>query len=250
MYILLIFGGLKIGIEHSQEAYVELKKLIYTNKKHTERKCKEYLKYIPGLLVDETFLKIIHYDIEYPGTKGDSDIVISALVRTEGDEIIEKAYIWETKAPQCYVFKLDTYHRLCPSSDLYSAENQLLNYYVENKINGQFCDDFGVQRRNICLGGIIIGRNDTKIKIDKRKKIPEKSRLYKLYSQAYSLRNNYFWQPNGIRCLTWDIVLEQLKPSVVTTIEKIEPEIISETPYEKGELHISDIARVPSDWDT
>ena len=119
-----------------------------------------------------------------------------------------KAYIWELKAPQCHIFEKDTENRLRPSKDLIQAENQLLNYYHENKGSELFRNNFGVTHSEyVCFGGIIIGSHARRVRGDY-----EEAKKEKLIETAFMIRKNYIYDRLNIRIMHWDYILDLLKP--------------------------------------
>jgi hypothetical protein len=112
-------------------------------------------------------MELVYLETEYREHSGDSDYVISAQVQESSGVQRVKAYVWESKAPQCYIFERDTDNRLKPSQDLVQAENQLLHYYLDLKGSEPSRDEFGVTTSDdFCLGGIIIGCNRTRVRGD------------------------------------------------------------------------------------
>lgn len=205
-----------------EQIHDELKRLIYTNKKRTELECKKFLSFVKPYLFNETFIEEVYCEPEYRGHSGDSDFVISAKIESEGGDERTKAYIWEVKAPQLYIFEKDNENRLCPTIDLFRAENQLLNYFHENKGSNDFCKAFDAHTDDVHMGGIIIGRLNTRVKNDYSE---EKKAM--LYSKAYNLRKKYIWNNLNIRVIIWDKILDQLcRPDIITTHESV-PESIS-----------------------
>lgn len=190
--------------------------LAATNKEH---ECRKYLQHIPHFLFKETVVNYIYVETEYRGNSGDLDYIISANVKDESGIDCPKAYIWELKAPQCFIFEKDTENRLRPSKELIQAENQLLHYYYEHQGSDQFRDEFKVTHPdNVCFGGIIIGCNATMVNgdypIDKKTK---------LYEKAVKIRKKFFYETLGIRLITWDTVLDQFIPAkIYPNLEKIE----------------------------
>jgi len=186
--------------------YQLLKNLIEEEDKQNETECGEYLKYCQDLLVTGTPTKFIHSETQYRGNKGDSDYIISCETDEGAGIEINRAFIWELKAPQCYLFKEETKQRLIPSDDLIKAENQLLNYYHEYKQSGGFQRRFDVHPDHIYFGGIIIG--------NKRRFVQgkyEETKRSQLYSESLNLRKTYFYKNLGIKIYTWDRILDQLK---------------------------------------
>jgi len=231
-----------MGNRPPEEPYERLRRLIYTNDRRTEIECKEFLNFVKPYLFTETFIEEIYCEAEYRGHSGDSDFVISAKVESEGGDECIKAYIWEVKAPQLYVFEKDNENRLCPTIDLFKAENQLLNYFHENKGSTDFCKTFSTHPDDVHMGGIIIGRQDNRVNGDYSEE--KKARLY---GKAYNLRKEYVWNKLNIRVIIWDKILDQLyRPGITTRVES-ESEIVLPTPIVKGEYSISGFTTVTTD---
>ena len=208
--------------------YNKLKELIY-DEEHRECECAQYLQHVNRLLFRENAVHLVYFETEYREHTGDSDYVISGRVVDESGIECVRAYVWELKAPQCYVFEKETKNRLCPTKDLIQAENQLLNYHDELMGNARFQAEFGINHpENVRLGGIIIGRDTTKVQGDF-----EEAKKAKLYEGAMRCRNRLYY-PARIRLMLWNHVLEQLKE-----YSPIEP---TETP----EITISRLPEVPS----
>lgn len=175
-----------------------------TNREH---ECRRYLEYATNLLFRDTLVALVYKEIEYRGHAGDSDYVISGRVREESGVECVRAYVWELKAPQCYIFQSDTNNRLRPSKHLVQAENQLLHYFYELKNSGAFRQQFGVSDPdNVCLGGIIIGCNRRRVhgRYDEQRK----SELYRIATKT----RRYLYDSVGIRLMTWDHILDHLRP--------------------------------------
>lgn len=121
-----------MNISPSLREYNELLDLINCNTRRTELQCREYLKYVPHLLFNENVIEVKYIEPESRGYRGDTDFVISGIVQDEAGGQLNRAYIWELKAPQCTIFVKDNNNRVRPSLDLIKAENQLLHYYEES----------------------------------------------------------------------------------------------------------------------
>lgn len=187
------------------ELCLSLKSLIY-NDNNKELECREFLHYAKQLLMKETVLNFEYVEKEYRGHSGDSDYVISGTVRLPTGVECVHAYIWELKAPQCYIFEKDTENRLRPTKELIHAENQLLHYHYENKGNAQFRQQFGITHPDhVLIGGIIIGSRRTWVKGDF-----ENDKKIKLYQLASQIRKIYFYDHFGLKLMTWDSVLEHM----------------------------------------
>ncbi len=146
------------------------------------------------------------------GTSGISDYVISGTIGNDPirDDCI-KGYVWELKAPQCYLFRKDGENRLCPTTDLFEAENQLLNYYDDLKLQPKMVDRFHVGHPdNLCIGGIIIGSRTRLVK----GKIEEKKRD-ELLKDAMRIRKTQFYDHAGIAIVTWSQVLNSINKKFI-----------------------------------
>jgi len=154
----------------------------------------------------ETVIKFEYVETEYRVNCGDSDYIISGKVRlSDGVECVY-AYIWELKAPQCYLFEKDTENRLRPTKELIAAENQLLNYHFEIKGNDSSKRKFGITHPDhIRIGGIIIGTRKTLVRGNF-----EINKKYKLYQMASHIRKQYFYNHLDIRLMTWDSILDHI----------------------------------------
>ncbi|WP_322034184.1 hypothetical protein [Paraburkholderia sp. J76] len=175
-----------------------------------EKECQEFLNDIALHLVPFRVrdANILVKGREESSRPGDSDFCVSIEVNN-GAMGRRFAYIWEVKAPQKYLFQTDTANnRLRPTSDLYSAENQLLNYVAELELSKNFRQKFQLTGAGdeVRAGGIIIGRKDTMVK-----NLEGDSGLEGLARNAFTIREAYFWEPANFRVHTWDWVLEQLQ---------------------------------------
>lgn len=173
-----------------------------------ELECREFLQYAKEALVRDTVINFVYLEKERRGTTGDSDYILSCRVCDETGVESVKAYIWELKAPQCYIFEKDTENRLRPTKELIHAENQLLHYYHENKGSEEFRNDFGVTHSdNVLFGGIIIGCHARKVKGEF-----EDNKKNKLFEKALIIRKRYIYDPLHIRIIQWDYILDLLNP--------------------------------------
>jgi len=189
----------------SNSLYDKLRTLIYDTKQR-EHECREYLKYAADVLFRDGGTEI-KCDVEYRGHSGDSDFIVIGRAHGSGSDCI-RAYLWELKAPQLFLFVEDksSANRLFPSKDLLEAENQLLNYYDELRDSVEFRSEFGITHpSNVCMGGIIIGRDNTKVKGDM-----EVDKRDGLYEKAFRCRNLFY--RSEIRLMLWNTILDQLLP--------------------------------------
>jgi len=201
----------------------DLRRLI-DDTKQKEHECRLFLGYVPELLTDKTFKQILYIEPEYRSKSGDSDYVISFEIYGEGGVDKRYAYVWELKAPQCYVFEYETNNRVKPSEDLIKAENQLLHYYDDQQGNDRFRRDFKiVSSDDIKFGGIIIGSQKTRIKGGNY----SPAKIDNLYETALRIRENYFYRGRGIRLLLWDFVYQHLLRSTTEIKKGVEIDKIS-----------------------
>lgn len=189
----------------AEGAYGALKKLIEETGKN-EIKCRDYISLSRELFVPFTATTDIqHEEAEYRGHTGDSDLIV-ICDQNSGGIISKQAYIWEIKAPQCYLFEKDNKNRVKPTIDFIKAENQLLHYYEECK-NPQFTSEFGISHpENVKLGGILIGNTKTLVRGDY-----DQSTSIRLYKRALDLRQRYLYGHSNIKIMIWDDILNQLK---------------------------------------
>lgn len=175
---------------------------------HKEFECKEFLTHARDILVKATPSRYIDQESEYRGHTGDSDyLVVCATLDEAGQECIE-AYVWEAKAPQCFLFEPDTRTRVRPTKEFVSAENQLLHYFDELQGSEQFREDFNItHHENIKLGGIIIGSRNRLVKSNSY----SVSQTTRLFRRALNLRKRYLYGQSGIKVMTWDDILDYLK---------------------------------------
>lgn len=140
---------------------------------------------------------------------GSTDFILAATLRDDRNQEANCAFIWELKAPQCYLFERDNNNNRCrPTLDYIKAENQLLHYYYQAVGDSHFRQRYAVlETRNIRLGGIIIGRSKDRL-AKNIVSVADKTNVM----TALSIRQDYLYQSHGIRVLTWDRVLEFLKP--------------------------------------
>lgn len=185
--------------------YEELKALVYAQG-NKERQCREYLKYAADILFRDGGVDIV-CDAEYSGHSGISDYIVAGRGHESGSDC-RRVYLWELKAPQSPLFVKDpsSANRLFPSRELLQAENQLLNYYDELRESADFRSEFKITHpSDVCLGGIIIGNDKTKIKL--RAKSAKKASLYE---KAWRCRKLFY--KSEIRLMLWNTILDHLKP--------------------------------------
>ena len=188
---------------------------------HREEQCKQYLKLIPQTLIRDQLLSstdIIRIKTEYRHHTGDSDYIISARVNANG-RICPRAYVWEVKSPQSWIFEKKTNERAQPSIHLISAETQLLTYYDDLKKSPEsLSETFGVNStEDLCFGGIIIGSERTKVK-----DAADVAEVEELYNRSMRCRNYLYEHAKGmIRIMHWDEVLRILSLERFNAVTKV-----------------------------
>lgn len=179
---------------------------------HKELQCREYLKEAQEKLVACTPLHFKRFATEYRGHTGDSDLIVSCETVNDAGKKTTEAYIWEIKSPQCHIFEFDNSNRVKPSAALISAENQLIHYFEECQKSALVLEEFElISPDHIYIGGIIIGSAKTLIKPHEKYSDPEI--ITSLYTRAISYRNKHFYKASSIKLITWDRILDILKPS-------------------------------------
>jgi hypothetical protein len=217
----------------SQVEYDALKQLVEKDGCYNEMACRLYLKYAQHLFVTETPTAFLTTDEEYRGNSGDSDLIITCRVQDGVGQEAIKAYVWEVKAPQCHLFDFDTQNRVKPSAAYISAENQLLHYHDELCGNDQFLREHQIaDRANVMLGGILIGRHNTRVK-QTHKDSYDAVTEQRLFARALRLRRNHLYGHDGIKVLTWDAILDHLKIAAAPPYQQVlqpQPPSISPPP--------------------
>lgn len=189
------------------DAYTKLKALMEA-KRNTEVPCGRLLSHAVPLLVSVTPSGIIEARNEDRNTYGSTDFVVSCRYVTGSGLERNVAYIWEVKAPQCYVFERDRNNqRFIPTKDLLKAENQLIHYCFASTWNAEFKDRFGLRPTDeVKPGGVIIGTDERFAKDFGR---------YgrQAADQALEIRTRYFYSKYDIRVYTWNRILSHLAPA-------------------------------------
>lgn len=169
---------------------------------HTERECAQILTNFASILLPR-LQALTFVAAEQNTSAGRVDFVIVAEQFPAGMRPQRVAYVWELKAPQCFLFRIENPNRASPTPEFYSAENQLLHYHYATANDGNFRNRWEiVSPDRVRLGGIIIGRENNLV-------IPgryDPGLEVNLANQAKELRENFFYH-NDIKLLTWDSVL-------------------------------------------
>jgi hypothetical protein len=191
-----------------------LRTLIDSTDTQNELECRKYLSYAEEFLFKkDTLERRLYSERDLPTNMGKSDYVISGTIGNTPylNPDCVKAYVWEFKAPQCFVFKKDTENRLCPTKELFDAENQLLNYYHALKFDLNLVHRFQAGHPdNVFIGGIIIGSRERLVQGDL-----EEEKKKALLKDAYIIRNAYFYKQTDLSLMTWSDVLNYLNKKYV-----------------------------------
>lgn len=182
-----------------------LRALVAENKLRQELDCGKIPRKKAHILLVPAKTDVVFVDAELNTPPGRVDLIVVAdQARPDGNDR-RIAYIWELKAPQCYIFELDGPGRARPSRDLYAAENQLIHYCAT--LAG---DQLWRQRwrilspEHVMPGGIVIGRRSTFV----RAAVRYQARDRPLANQALDLRQQYLYRSYNIEVMTWDRVVE------------------------------------------
>ena len=217
--------------------YQSLYELMNDNS-YREIECRVFLNSTKEKLVKGSPNRFLRFEPEYRGHTGDSDVIITCEVENDAGVRCIEAYIWEVKAPQCYVFEFDNMNRVKPTKDLISAENQLLHYYEEYRKSDTFKQEFEITSSdNIYIGGIIIGQKSRLVKPNQNYR--DRSKINGLYTRAINCRKEHFYKASRIDFIIWDRILDLYRSDQPTRQESIE---IGAIPGKSTDFSISDIS--------
>jgi hypothetical protein len=190
----------------TRDAYKEFEATVVKEGVHNEIECGSFLHHAIDYLLPATALER-KFEREDRNFFGSADFVISAKFLDDAGHETQRAYIWELKAPQCFLLeKDDNKNRFRPTMDLIKAENQLLHYYQEAVDSGLFRKRFGIMdRQEIRLGGIIIGRSNRIARVSENRDKPN-------IEIALNIRKEYFYSARQIRLINWDRLLTYVRP--------------------------------------
>lgn len=192
----------------SQKDINKLKNLINSSKQQ-ERECAKLLEEFAYILTSHLVGNIRYFEKELITSSGRYDLIIFAECEEEvSGRIYNTAYIWELKAPQLNVYDIAKPTRGQPSISLWEAENQLIYYHYELKLNGRLQDLHKVAAEHVYLGGIIIGSKDRVFKISKKTKL-SKDQGKRLSDEIHKIRKTYI--PKDVQILTWDDIINKLE---------------------------------------
>jgi hypothetical protein len=196
-----------------EEAVEELRRQIDRQDKRTERECGECLQHIAWVLLPIFDTTITYLNQEQRTSTGSIDLIVVANAVRPGNNVRREAFVWELKAPQLYLFEMETQNRACPTLELLKAENQLLHYRDEVAKSGHLRERWEIlSPDHVNFGGIIMGRNGRMVK----PKANGDSRALDLAHQALEIREMAFYKSNNIELWTWDKVLAIAESQIVS----------------------------------
>ncbi len=191
-----------------EEIAIQLSILVEKNGTHNEKECGNLLKKKEAasiLLHGNQNLEFISSELRT--ASGDLDLLVCCKEYHSSGEERRKLIVWELKAPQLYLFTVENTVRASPTSDLYSAENQLLHYHAQLKENQVEKTKFSIiSPEDVELGGIIIGRTDKYVQPKKNLSSHEAKGLATI---AHNVRENNFYEKR-LKLWTWDQVIFSL----------------------------------------
>jgi hypothetical protein len=193
-----------------EQIIAELSKLIEVQGQYNEAECGELLKNPEASSVLIPFGASPYFiDAEIRTSAGDVDLIICANESLPGGQSRRLMYVWELKAPQHYLFYIETNGRASPTPEFYSAENQLIHYHAylagseEDRRKSHI-----LSKDDVLIGGIIIG--STQNFVDNRKLIPN-DKANMLATSALEIRKRVLYKSECIGVKTWTMVLDSLR---------------------------------------
>ena len=188
----------------SSEQFETFRGYVEDSSRYRERECQDFLIHAAELLLPGNPSRVVGV-VEERNFFGETDFIIGAEIREDTNRVSRHAYIWELKAPQCYLFEFDTKNRCRPTDAYVQGENQLLHYFYEAAGNSRFRERLGIiNQDNVHIGGLIIGTRARLVKgsveIDKA-------------DTALKVRETYLYKADSIRVMTWDRVLDFVRPA-------------------------------------
>lgn len=187
-----------------------LRELVYDDTRQTERECQSYLAEIANALCLETYRDVVMSGREEANRFGESDFTVSARIMVSRNSFKITAYVWEVKAPQCFLYEFDdNRNRLRPTKELIKAENQLLHYASDFNDMRAFRSRYGLDAYSkVVPAGILIGRDDRLVRPNRNFQVSAAD-TRALFDQTSRIRDLYLYDLAGIRIRTWDWAIEE-----------------------------------------
>jgi hypothetical protein len=186
--------------------------LLINKDRNNERECGKSLKPLARYLKHGG--RFLFCKEEFTHSDGRTDLIITESSGV-GETERNYAYVWELKSPKKALFTLrkDT-KRFDPTKDLIQAESQLIQYIYHLRKAGEL-ERYNINNKDdVKLGGIIIGTIKSfceKESIVREKFDNEYDFQWSLYEQCVGSRRSLLYDPIGLKLLTWDEVVKDIK---------------------------------------
>ncbi len=192
----------------AKEEFDKFEALIDPTAPKAEVECAKYLEYATMCLFPSFPGEERTVSWEHRMYFGRSDFLVVGDFTSDIGRKERRVYFWEVKAAQCFAFqKDDSATRVRPTTDLIKAETQLIHYVEEAQGSETFRELFEVKRKDIKMGGIIIGR-DGRLWDPATKGVSSASA-----EMSLSLRTQVIYDAMNIRLMTWDRIADILRPT-------------------------------------
>src|ERR1041384_7559006 len=97
---------------------------LIVNRRHNEVACGRLLEHADGAsILLPRVAQMVFANAQLRTGPGNVDLLICADEPIAGGGIARRVFVWELKAPQLSLFRLETRSRAEPTPELYSAEN-------------------------------------------------------------------------------------------------------------------------------
>ncbi|HBY01739.1 MAG TPA: hypothetical protein DEG92_04225 [Rikenellaceae bacterium] len=203
----LINENLNEKVDYSL-AYNELKKLIQDSA--SEPELVDFITRYKLILLPSPFdFHEVDVTVEITTSAGIIDFMV--IARQDNGNRGSKAYIWEFKNASSTPFKLVKKRgRGEPTNQLIGAENQLFHYFhrISEEEKYWLGNYSYINKRDVKLGGVIIGSDSNLITISKNIKNP--AQYQDKGKEAFRLREQFIYEKNNMMLLTWSDVLRRL----------------------------------------
>jgi hypothetical protein len=196
-----------------EEVVAKLTPLVAESSRRTETECGDLLATPSAASLLLPFgVHAIFTSAELRTASGDLDLLIGFEERRPGGSVHRCLTIWELKAPQAYLYKIETKSRACPSPDLLAAENQLMHYHAHVRDDETTRRQFSITHRDdVRIGGIVMGRSDTFVQATGAMSVDDARRLAGV---CRDIRQDAFY--GQLRLNTWDDIIFQLNISTAS----------------------------------
>jgi len=193
----------------------ELSILIEKRNHHNEIECGKLLANLEAASVLLPFgASMVLVDAELRTSAGDVDLIVCTNESIAGGQTRRRLYVWELKAPQLSLFRIETKGRASPTKEFYSAENQLLQYHAHLAGSEEDRKKYKITSADdVRIGGIIIGTSRTLVTNHQG---IEKAKAIRLATSAFEIRERTLYRPSSLKLLTWNMVLSSLQAVTIS----------------------------------